>query len=191
MINKTSFNGRRELTCYSCHHGVAHPASIPAVLETDEPERRAETPPPAAPTATADQILEKYVAALGGADALKKVTSRVESGSVQMGSREMPIEVYAKAPNMRVSIMHMGERESITAFDGKSGWLGGGDRPPREMSAAESDAAGLDAQFNLALADSRHLSAAARRATGKNRRHPVPDPHGYTSGPARRASLFR
>ena len=150
-INKGHFNERREVTCNSCHHGAAHPAAIPAVRETDEPERRAGMRAPAGPNVTADQILEKYVAALGGAEAIKKVTSRVETGSVLMGARETPIEVYAKAPNLRVSIMHMGDRESITAFDGKAGWLGNTGRPVREMSAAEADAAGLDAQLNLAL----------------------------------------
>src|SRR6201998_1783968 len=37
-INKDNFDGHREVTCYSCHRGSAHPAAIPAVL-ADEPAR--------------------------------------------------------------------------------------------------------------------------------------------------------
>ena len=38
-INKGSFGGRQQVSCYSCHHGVANPASVPPVLETDPPAR--------------------------------------------------------------------------------------------------------------------------------------------------------
>jgi hypothetical protein len=39
----------------------------------------------------------------------------------------------------------------MTAFDGPAGWLGNTGRPAREMSPAESEAAGLDAEFYLGL----------------------------------------
>src|ERR1017187_8719669 len=65
-INKNAFKGQRQVTCYSCHHGLGHPASNPPVLESDAP-----APKPAAPTVTsaaaptADQIAENYLAAMG------------------------------------------------------------------------------------------------------------------------------
>jgi photosynthetic reaction center cytochrome c subunit len=151
-INKDHFGGQREMTCYSCHHGAAHPMGAPPVLETDAPRRPEMEPPPArAMGQSADSILEKYVAALGGADAIRKVTSRVEKGAVRFGGQETAIEVIEKAPNKRISIMHMPNGDSITAFDGTSGWLGNAGRPPREMPAAESDAAGLDADLYFAV----------------------------------------
>ena len=67
------------------------------------------------------------------------------------GGQQTPIELFTKAPNMRVSISHMGNGDSFTAFDGTAGWLGTTGRPAREMTAAESAAAGLDAEFYLAL----------------------------------------
>jgi hypothetical protein len=121
------------------------------VLESDAPAHPATPAMPAAPGApavTADQILEKYVAALGGADAIKKVTSRVMKGAIQTGGSESPIELFTKAPNKRVSISN---GQSYTAFDGTAGWMGMTGRPAREMSATEADAAGLDAEFSLAL----------------------------------------
>ncbi len=152
-INKNSFRGQTNVSCYSCHRGSERPVGIPPVQETDAAPKPAEAPPagprPAPPTA--DSVIDKYVAALGGADAMKKVTSRVGKGSIVAGGQETPVEVYTKAPNMRITVTHMGGGESYTAFDGKSGWMGSSGRPAREMSAAESMASGLDSEFYLAL----------------------------------------
>jgi outer membrane lipoprotein-sorting protein len=151
-LNKTSFGGQREITCYSCHHGSEHPASTPPVLESDMPAHSEAVAAPTAGTSPgADQILEKYVAALGGAEAIKKISSRAANGVLVLGGNQTPIEVITKAPNKRISITHMPNGESFTAFDGNSGWLGNTGRPPRQMSPAESEAAGLDAEFYLAL----------------------------------------
>ena len=148
-INKEAFKGQRQVTCFSCHHGVGHPVAMPPVLESDLPARPAAAPaPPAAgaPQVTADQIIEKYVSALGGDDALK-VTTRMTRATIVNGS-ETPIEIFTKAPNKRISISN---GQSFTAFDGTAGWMGNTGRPAREMSATESEAAGLDAEFALAL----------------------------------------
>lgn len=150
-INKNHFEGHREVTCNTCHHGAGHPAGIPPVTESDAPEHAGPPPAPAAaPTVTADQILEKYLTAVGGADAVKKVTTRVMTGTILAGGREMPIEIYSKAPYKRVSISKMGNGMSYTAFDGTAGWLGNTGRPARDMSAAESDASKLDASIYFA-----------------------------------------
>lgn len=152
-INKASFHGQLQVTCYSCHRGSARPVNTPPVLESDMPVKAEPRPAaPAGPGATVDQIAEKYVTALGGEDALRKITSRVLTGKILTGGTETPIEVVTKAPNKRVSITHMaGGGDSFTAFDGTAGWLGSTGRPAREMSAAESGASSLDAEFYLAL----------------------------------------
>jgi len=100
----------------------------------------------------ADQIVDKYVQALGGAEALEKITSRVEKGKLTgFGNREFPIEVYAKAPDKRLSVMHMPNGESITAYDGRSGWLGFSHGPPHQMTPPEANSARMDADFHFAL----------------------------------------
>jgi len=154
-INKASFNGRTQVTCYSCHRGSEHPMAVPPALESDLP---ASTESKAAPTAgtvggalTADDIVAKYVAAVGGADAMKKITDRVERGQILVAGKGTPIEVFTKAPNKRVSITHNGDNDSYTAFDGAIGWLGSTGRAAHEMSAAEAGAASLDAEFYLPL----------------------------------------
>jgi len=151
-INKATFGGRQQITCYSCHHGLSHPASMPAVLESDAPmHTETAAAPPAGTPPTADQILARFTDALGGANALHRVTSRVMKGVIVANGQQTPIELYTKAPNQRISITHMGSADSLTAFDGTIGWLGTTGRPAREMSAAESAAAGLDAEFYLPL----------------------------------------
>jgi photosynthetic reaction center cytochrome c subunit len=153
-INKMSFRGQKQVTCYSCHRGAQRPVNTPAVLESDAPARPAAGmggPPPQGQQVTADQILEKYVAAVGGADALGKISSRVQTGKILANGTETPIEVLTKAPNKRVTISHGANGDSYTAFDGTAGWMGNTGRPAREMSPAESMASGLDAEFALAL----------------------------------------
>src|SRR5688572_8296701 len=74
-INRRQFGGRPVVTCYTCHNGRPVPASMP-VFPVFEPNKAAA---PALPTV--DQILTRYVAALGGEQAIRKVTSRVITGT--------------------------------------------------------------------------------------------------------------
>jgi photosynthetic reaction center cytochrome c subunit len=150
-INKGNFKGRTEVTCYTCHHGAHDPAGIPIIAE-EEP-KRPEAPPAEAAAQTQpapEQLLDKYLQAVGGAAAVEKISSRVEKGTISIGGRQLPVEVFAKAPNKRISLVHTPNGDNITAFDGHAGWLGNpGPRPPRDMTEAEAEAASFDATFYL------------------------------------------
>ncbi len=150
-INKENFKGEPEVTCFSCHRGSHDPVRTPII--PDEEPKRAEAPKPAENTMpAADQVIDRYVQTVGGAEALQKITSRSEKGTINAGGRQMPIEIWAKAPDKRISIMHTPNGDSITAYDGHNGWLGNpGGRPPRDMGPGEADSARLDADFNLPL----------------------------------------
>ena len=152
-INTGHFKGHREITCNSCHNGNTHPQGTPPVAQTDVVQEHGEhhDAPPPAESQSADQVLDKYVAALGGAEPIQKVTSRVQKGNLLTGGHEIPIEVLSKAPYKRVSVSHASNGDSITAFDGEIGWMGSPGRPPRDMSTAEADAARLDADLQFAL----------------------------------------
>ena len=125
------------------------------IISDEEPKHEAgpggpggaEAPKPVLPAA--EQLLDKYLAAVGGAAALEKISSRVEKGKITANGRDLPIEVYAKVPDKRISIMHMPNGDSITAFDGKQGWLSNGGHA-HLMSAAENDAVRIDADFYFA-----------------------------------------
>jgi photosynthetic reaction center cytochrome c subunit len=100
-INKDNFQGNRGVTCYSCHRGNAHPMAIPAVLteDTKEPmgaphrseERKAGESLKEAATTTADQLLDKYIEAIGGASAVDKINSRVMKGTIDFGEDPFPL----------------------------------------------------------------------------------------------------
>ena len=156
-INKENFKGHREVTCYSCHRGAADPVGTPTVATEDfKPEsgeeKKSSEEKPALPSA--DQILDKYLAAVGGAEALQKITSRTEKGTLTMfGDKHLPIDIFAKAPGKRVSIMHLPESDSVTGFDGRAGWQSVNSHPPRVRlsTAAETAAARIDADFYFPL----------------------------------------
>lgn len=150
-INKESFRGNRTITCYSCHRGSLRPISVPPVQDSDTPPPTPAAPPAAgAQPPSADDLIAKYLSAVGGADAMKHITSRVMKGALTAMGREAAIDLYTKAPNKRVSISHMSPTsESYTAFDGAIGWLSNTGSPAREMSPPEAFAASLDADFYL------------------------------------------
>src|ERR1017187_9420365 len=143
MINKESFLGQRQVTCYSCHRGSARPVNMPPITESGAPA----PPPPAAappagPVTTVDSIIEKCVAAMGGADAIRQVSTRVMKGVIVASGVSTSIEVITKAPNKRVTVTHNAAiavegaastegraNDMFTAFDGKAGWMGNSGSP--------------------------------------------------------------
>ncbi len=155
-INKDNFDGHREVTCYSCHHGSIKPVATPGLM-SEEPkagadssrrtEENAEAKLPSGPTA--DELFEKYLKAVGGVGAIDKVTSRTMKGTITFGDRNIPIEIYSKDPDKRVSITHTPDGESITAFDGHEGWLGIPKHAVREMHGPDIDGASIDADLHF------------------------------------------
>jgi photosynthetic reaction center cytochrome c subunit len=152
-INKENFEGHREVTCYSCHRGSPEPVGTPIITD-EEPRPAAEEGKKAgeakALLPAAELLLDRYLAATGGAEALQKITSRVQKGTLTaFGGQHFPMDVYSKAPDKRYSVMHLQGGDSVTAFDGKQGWLSVPGRV-HMMSATENDAARIDADLYFA-----------------------------------------
>jgi len=154
-INQDTFAGHRQVTCYSCHRGRIAPLPTPVIEEGTSPPTakrdEAEADVDDTRKLAADPILDKYVVALGGAAAVRKVTSRIEKGIATVGGRQIPVVVYAKAPDKRASVINLPNGPSITAYDGRGGWLSNPGRPVREMNPSEAEAARLDADLYLPL----------------------------------------
>jgi outer membrane lipoprotein-sorting protein len=148
--NKETFEGKREVTCYTCHRGSTDPVGTPVILESEPKPATEVAAVPSENLPKADQLIDKYVEALGGKDAIQKITSRVEKGTLTAGEMKAPVDVYAKAPDKRIAIVHMPGGDSSTAFDGHVGWLSSPGRPTREMSAAETDNVRMDAELFFA-----------------------------------------
>jgi photosynthetic reaction center cytochrome c subunit len=151
-INKDNFEGHREVTCYSCHRGSKDPVATPIITDEEaklaaEGEKKPDEAKAMLPSA--EQLLDKYLAAIGGADALQKITSRVQKGTITaFGGQHFPVDVYSKAPDKRLSVMHLQGGDSFTGFDGKQGWLSVPGRV-HMMSVAENAAARIDADLYL------------------------------------------
>src|ERR1700758_1879199 len=89
-LDADQFHGERAVTCYTCHRGSAKPVSIPMVDSTAPYVSEARSAAnPAAERRTnlpsADDVIEKYILAIGGAAAIQNLSSRVESGTVTFG----------------------------------------------------------------------------------------------------------
>jgi photosynthetic reaction center cytochrome c subunit len=151
-INKDNFEGHREVTCYSCHRGSAEPVGTPPVMAEEPKAAMGEAKPGegARDKPSADTLLDKYLKAVGGAAAIEKITTRVMTGTISFGNRNVAIDIYSKDPDKRISFAHTPDGDSVTAFDGREGWLGFPGRPAREMHGSELDAAAMDADLHFA-----------------------------------------
>jgi photosynthetic reaction center cytochrome c subunit len=156
-INKENFKGEREVTCFTCHRGSTDPVGTPII--SDAPPKPEAENAAAKTLPSSDAILDKYLQAVGGRDAVEKITSRVEKASLTTpNGQEVSIDIYAKAPDKRISMMHMKDGDSVTAFDGHQGWLSNPGRPVRPMSEQDNNVAKLDADLHFA-ADVKQLFA--------------------------------
>jgi hypothetical protein len=149
-INRENFDGHRQVTCFTCHRGAAKPVATPIITAEEHiQEMMTGETVPASTLPKPNDLLEKYLAAVGGANALQKIKSRVEKGTVTaFGGQKLPIEIYSESPDKRVSIMHMKQGESVTAYNGTQGWLSFPGRI-HMMNAQESAEARIDADMNF------------------------------------------
>jgi len=157
-INKTNFGGVQRVTCWTCHHGRDIPASTIALDNLyDTPNSEKDDVVKADPDEpSATQVLDKYIAALGGAQKLADLTSYVVTGSsigyMGLGGNG-DFTVYSKAPNQRTTRItfrdHPDRGESTWAFSGTNGYI----RTPRgllgeyELVGGELDGLRLEAQL--------------------------------------------
>ncbi len=154
-INRDNFQGRQVVTCFSCHRGSHLPKVTPNLATlynapVEEPDDMVTQAPGAPP---ADQVLDKYVQALGGAQRLAKLTSFIAKGSAEGYGPEgkRPFEVFAKAPAQRTTIIHTGNGDSTTTYDGRAGWIAAPLRPVPvlALSRHELDGVRLDAELSF------------------------------------------
>jgi len=152
-INKDNFKGVRAVTCYTCHHGDQRPKIIPSLIvqysapleDPDEIEI-----PPNAKGPSADEVFSKYIQAIGGTQRVASLTSFVAKGTYsgyETDLAKVPVEIFAKAPAQRTTIVHALFGDSVRVFDGRSGWIASADKPMPLMplSGGNLDGAKLEA----------------------------------------------
>jgi photosynthetic reaction center cytochrome c subunit len=153
-INTTQFKGQQRVTCYSCHRGSPKPLTVPAVPAAPAP--LLDKPVPDSASAAPNQphpadVIAKYVAALGGAEAIARLNTLEEVGTFHSDAREFPIEVYQSKPGRSTTRIHFPGADRLTIFDGTSGSITLPGRPSRPMNSSEADAARMDGDLQFAL----------------------------------------
>jgi hypothetical protein len=135
-MNKENFGGHNVITCFTCHRGNLHPAAnYESSLVGGTPMGAPGAGGGEVPGVSADALVDKFVAAVGG-DALQKVSSRVFKGHVQYSgliadrgatARTPPpydVEISEKAPGMRALLT--GEGNGVMrSYNGDKGWQQG------------------------------------------------------------------
>ncbi len=156
-INHDNFSGRQMVTCWSCHRGRDRPLTTPTLAEMYGPIREEQddilmaTEQPAA-----DQIIDKYLQAVGGEQRLSTVKSFAASGaSVGFGGfgRGGRVQIFSQFPDQRAIIIDFPSNPergySLRLFDGHEGWV---ETPlsvlgKYEITGGELDGARLDAEL--------------------------------------------
>jgi hypothetical protein len=158
-INRANFDGAPAVTCYTCHRGSQRPKVIPSLAQqyAAPPDEDPDEVVPLAvvrATMTAEQILDRYIQAIGGAAAAARLTSYTAKGTYDgfdSDFEHVPVDIHARAPNMRATVIHMRAGESSTTYDGREAWAAS---PPdlapltlMSLVGASLEGARLDAQL--------------------------------------------
>lgn len=202
-INQNSFGGRNQVNCYTCHQGHSRPTSS-LTIAADMPPGSAMAPGagapggrgpegrggapgaqanggrgPAANLPAAQAILDKYVAALGGAGALGGIHSEsVTADRVARGRTTQETLVRADGK------LALTRGTAKSGFDGTQYWAAGPDGAARELA---SDAIG-QMQLDLPLYPAEGLKAEGARVFGKQ---PVGDRTAYVLAARTSAGVVR
>jgi hypothetical protein len=157
-LNQANFGGAHRVTCWTCHRSDTQPAETPSLMVQngavpDRDPNDIEVPDEPIPSPTADQILDKYIQALGGAERLAGVTSLSGKGTYSgfdTNLDKVPVEIYAKFPGQSTTIVHRSEKaENITTYDGRNAWIAMTNTilPVKSLTGGELDGAQLDAEM--------------------------------------------
>jgi photosynthetic reaction center cytochrome c subunit len=158
-LNKANFGGARRVTCYTCHRGGQEPEMIPSLAEQysvpPEDANKIEIAPDAPAGPAADQILDKYIQALGGTQKLTGLTTYIAKGTIEgfdTYHEKVPLDIYAAAPGKRTMISHTQNGNTTTVFDGRQGWMAAADKPVPllpMLPGAELDGGKFDAELDF------------------------------------------
>jgi len=157
-INRTNFGGAQFVTCYTCHHGRLRPTTTISLDALYGPpnEEKDDIVAPGEGVPTADQILDKYIQALGGAQRLAGVKSFIATGT-SLGYEGLggggQFQIFGQAPDRRtVQIVfkdHPERGDSTRTYNGSTGWV----KSPRgllgqyDLTGSELDGLRLEAQL--------------------------------------------
>ena len=131
--NKSTFNGNPQVSCWTCHRARTQPQggpNLPLPVPTPRPSPVAApggtaqaSPSPAPALPSADDLFNKYIAAIGGQAAIDKLKSRMAKGTiVQANGNSLQFELYQVAPDKFYQIVTTPQGTFERGFNGTVGW---------------------------------------------------------------------
>ena len=119
-INRTNFDRETSVTCYTCHRGNTTIARLPPLPPQDFVRTDAALP-------SAEQVLAKYFAAVGGKEATAKLKTTVIKGTVEFDrdpkERNAQIEITQKEPDKFLITRTTPQGISTVAITSQAGWV--------------------------------------------------------------------
>lgn len=156
-INTTHFGGRQVVTCFSCHRGGDRPKATPslaALYDAPPPEDPSDVIEQAQRSPSPDEVFDKYLDAVGGAARAAALTSFTATGTSRgygPDGEARPLEIFARAPDQRTTIVQTPSGDSVSTYDGRSGWIAAPYRPVPVLALAGADLDGLRVDTELAF----------------------------------------
>ena len=169
-INETTFGGRQVVTCYTCHRGATKPVVVlphgggvemPGGIAN--PSRQGRERPIAGQAPTVDQLLDRHIAGIGGAENLAKVTSLSGKGTVTNYAhldevhQERPLPIVTPVDwvvkgDKSMLVTHNANGDAITTYNAGSGWNRAGNGNAADLRPDVLDVAKLQtAIYNPAM----------------------------------------
>jgi photosynthetic reaction center cytochrome c subunit len=156
-INKTHFRGRQMVTCVTCHRGSDKPkvtASLEQLYGFPPPEEPPDVVTQANGAPPAEQVLDKYIQAVGGAQRLAALKSFVATGTIVgygPDSEARQVQIYAEAPGKKSVVIQQSSGNSTTTVDGQSAWVAAPFRPVPVLSLTGQELTGAKVDGALAF----------------------------------------
>lgn len=139
--NRADFRGE-PVTCYTCHRGQTEVARSPQLpLTASAHEDGSGAVAGVRPTESlpgVEQIINKYVTAVGGRAAAARLQTRVMKGTLEQSQGRTPgVEITLKEPGKYLVVLTTKQQGIIyQGFNGTTGWIKN-DQTQRAMNAAE------------------------------------------------------
>ena len=129
-LNQNTFRGEPAVSCYTCHRGRTSPQGFAAL---PLPSPKTPTPPASASTVaspsatpllpTADDIFNRYIAALGGEGAIEQLKTRTASGTIlSPNGVTANFELYQAAPDRFYQVVTSPQATGERGYNGRVGW---------------------------------------------------------------------
>jgi hypothetical protein len=191
-INTRDFNSESQVNCMTCHQGRLSPMGTPQLAQPapagqtpgapGAPQGPVGTPGPGAapgpggrpkpPTETVDEVVTKYVDALGGRDALVKIIARTRKGTVtNRAGQASLVTIDEKAPGLYLATVGS-TPPSRQGLNASGAWTASGDRA-RDLIGVEGGALAAVADLTLPTEMTKRYTGLQARSYGTIDGHDV------------------